>query len=111
MSWFAVVERATGILVSVGTVLADPMPDHLEALPLGESKFDSLTHRWDPATRTIVTKPAPLPDVDRVEEFIARVPVLASRLNAAQMTTFRTELGRLLGSARFRDPNDTTDLR
>lgn len=110
MTWFAVIESATGNLVSVGTVLADPLPTGLEAISLGDTKWNSITHTWDPATRTVVAKPAPLPDVDRVEEFIARVPVLATRLNVTQMEAFRTALRQLLGPLRFRDASEPTDL-
>jgi hypothetical protein len=109
MTWFAVIESATGVLVSEGTVLADPMPAHLEAIELAD-RINWLVERWDAATRTVVPKPAPLPDVDRVEEFIARVPILSTRLNVTQLTEFRTQLGRLLGPHRLRDASETTDL-
>lgn len=51
--WYAVIERATGALYSTGTVLADPMPDELEALPL-DHEPDFEAERWNPAARAFV---------------------------------------------------------
>jgi hypothetical protein len=54
MAWFAVVERATGRLESVGTVLAEQLPPHLEAIELPSAPGDNM---WDEASRTFVPRP------------------------------------------------------
>jgi len=51
--WYAIIEKATGRLHSIGTVLADPMPKEYEVKELGES-FNQEGLEWDPATRTFV---------------------------------------------------------
>lgn len=109
MAWFAVVKRSDGQLVSVGTVIASPLPAELEAITL-PGRIDSATQRWDAATRTVVAKPAKLPDVDRVNDFFVRATFLDARLTTAQRTQFRTILGTFLGTRRFRDAAETVDL-
>lgn len=50
----------TGAAVSVGTVLADPLPDDLTAAELNEADYDGLRggwRTWDPATRTVIATP------------------------------------------------------
>lgn len=61
MRWYAVVNRETGEAVSFGTVLANPMPVHLEAVPIGDRRPDFTKQQWDPATRALVDLP-PAPE-------------------------------------------------
>ena len=53
MTWFAVWETTTGRLVSIATVLADPLPAGLSVTTLGvdrpEGVWNILTHVFDPA--------------------------------------------------------------
>ncbi len=53
MNWFAVYNITTGALVSVGTVVASPLPQGLAAVDLGAfaptGVWNSLTHIFDPA--------------------------------------------------------------
>lgn len=54
--WHAVYRTATGELVSVGTVLADPMPAGLSVLSLA-GEPDAATHEWDAALLAFVPHP------------------------------------------------------
>jgi hypothetical protein len=54
--FYAVYELATGALRSVGSVVADPLPDGLAALELsGAPDFGAVA--WDPATRAFAPRP------------------------------------------------------
>lgn len=59
--WYAIVERATGRLLSVGTVLPptpdspDPLPATVEARPIPAPPADN--EMWDEAARTFVPRP------------------------------------------------------
>jgi hypothetical protein len=58
--WFVVIDRDTGEAVSVGTVVADPLPPEFVALPLSEADADALNKGrglWDSATRSVVMRP------------------------------------------------------
>jgi hypothetical protein len=61
----------TGQAVSIGTVLADPMPEQLTVVQLAEADANLLAAGrgiWDAATLSVVTKPEhlwpPMPDDD-----------------------------------------------
>jgi hypothetical protein len=59
-----VVHDQTGNAVSIGTRVADPLPDHLAAAVVSDADYARLrdgTGRWDPATLTVVDVP-PNPD-------------------------------------------------
>lgn len=109
MAWHAIVRRLDGQLVSVGTVVSESLPVELEAVILPR-EIDWSIERWDAATRTIVAKPPPPPDIDRINDFMTRATFLDARLTVAQRTQFRTILGTFLGSRRFRDPSEPVDL-
>ena len=50
----------TGEAVSIGTVLADPMPEQLTVVDLADADADLLAAGrgiWDAATLSVVTKP------------------------------------------------------
>jgi hypothetical protein len=54
------IHNETGQAVSIGTVLADPMPNHLTVIELAEADADLLAAGrgiWDAATLSVVTKP------------------------------------------------------
>jgi hypothetical protein len=72
MTWYAVVDNATGALLSVGSVIADPLPEGLVALELGEERPTGV---WNPATRVHET-PAPVRQIvlSRLE-FLQRLTV------------------------------------
>jgi len=58
MSWYAVYTTSTGALVSVGTVVADPLDGSLTAKELsGQPNFS--THHWDTGTKDfVITTPS-----------------------------------------------------
>lgn len=53
--WYAVIEKKTRKLVSVGTVLADPLPPHLMAIPLPERPTNPVF--WNSETLSFDPKP------------------------------------------------------
>ena len=67
MTIYAVHDTTTGDLVSVRTIIADPLPDTLTAVALDAHDAAAVTSgsgRWDPTTRTIVPAPPPSPPAD-----------------------------------------------
>lgn len=75
MTTYAVHDN-TGDLVSIGTVLANPLPDHLTAVALSDEDAAILTSHgggWDPSTLTVVyVAPEPLPP-DPVDELRSQI--------------------------------------
>jgi hypothetical protein len=58
--WFVVINRDTGEAVSIGTVVADPLPLGLVAVAITEADADALNKGrglWDAATRSVVMRP------------------------------------------------------
>lgn len=109
MPWYAVVEKATGRLESVGTVVASPLPSSLEALQLaGEPDASQV---WDQASRSFKPRPAVVM-VDRLTDLDAD-PALStvwSRLTVAQKAALRDRLGLLLGPRRYRQQSEGVNL-
>lgn len=62
--WYAVIETATGRLLSTGTVLADPMPKGLEAIEIGDEppagEWNTKTLQFEPSTRPVEVEPIDL---------------------------------------------------
>ena len=57
MNWSIVYDTASGASVSIGSVLADPMPAHLSVFAMTEAEKDQLFAgilRWDESTRSLV---------------------------------------------------------
>jgi len=78
-NWHLLYNTATGASVSIGTVIADPLPADLTALPLTDEQGEGLQNgslKWDEATRTLV--PTPPPAVT-AEEFLASVGLGGNR--------------------------------
>lgn len=102
--WQVVYRVADGEIVSVGTVIADPLPRGLAkksiAGPPGHVDWNPDTLDWD-------ERPPPPPDVDRVEEFLAKLGPNGRRTDA----TVRAELTALLGERRFRDSREDYEIR
>lgn len=74
-----------GILVSIGTVLADPMPAHLTAVALSDEEAAILTAAgdgWDAETRTVTYAPPEPPAPDPAEALQAQVAELTAALQA-----------------------------
>jgi hypothetical protein len=79
MNWHLLYNTATGQSVSIGTVIADPLPAHLTALALSDAEGEGLQNGsliWDAATRSLI--PTPPPSVT-AEEFLASVGLAGDR--------------------------------
>ena len=102
--WQAVYRVSDGAIVSVGTVIADPLPRGLAKKPIAgpPGHVD-----WNPTTLEFDSRPPPVPDVDRVDEFIAKLGPNGRRIDV----TVRAELIDLLGDRRFRDPREDYQIR
>lgn len=112
--WFAVHDRATGELRSLGTVVADPAhlaAQGLEARELGETAPDQHTHRWDSATRAFVLRVVKdrLDDIVTDAQFDAFKAVWAT-MTPAQKTAVRQLLIALLGPLRYRQDDEPIAL-
>jgi hypothetical protein len=62
MNWHLLYNTTTGESVSIGTVIADPLPEGITALPLTDAEGEGLqngTLIWDAATRTLIPTPPP----------------------------------------------------
>jgi hypothetical protein len=63
-NWHLLYNSTTGQSVSIGTVIADPLPEGITAQPLTDAEGEGLQNGsliWDAATRTLI--PTPLPSV------------------------------------------------
>ena len=61
-NWHLLYNTATGASVSIGTVIADPLPEGLTALSLSDEQGEGLQNgslKWDEATRTLIPTPPP----------------------------------------------------
>jgi len=100
MTWYAVVEDATGRLISTGEVLANPLPVGMVALTIGSAPGDKM---WDEVTRTFIARP-PKVFIDRFTDLLARpgVQTLYNSLTTARKTQLRDALIWLLNKERYR---------
>jgi hypothetical protein len=61
-NWHLLYNTATGASVSIGTVIADPLPEGITALPLTDEQGEGLQNGsllWDAATRSLIPTPPP----------------------------------------------------
>jgi hypothetical protein len=61
-NWHLLYNTTTGESVSIGTVIADPLPAGITALPLTDAEGEGLQNgslKWDAATRTLIPTPPP----------------------------------------------------
>jgi hypothetical protein len=78
-NWNILYNTVTGQSVSIGTVIADPLPEGITALPLTDEQGEGLQNGsliWDAATRTLI--PTPPPSVT-AEEHLESVGLGGSR--------------------------------
>ena len=95
MAWFAVYEKATGRLVSTGTVVADPLDPELEKVALA-ARPDFSAQDWDPAAKVLVAKAAATSRVDMLVGDGA-VAAMLSKLTLAERIALRQKLDDLFG--------------
>jgi hypothetical protein len=61
-NWHLLYNTTTGQSVSIGTVIADPLPAGITALPLTDAEGEGLQNGsliWDAASRTLIPTPPP----------------------------------------------------
>lgn len=104
--WYAIYQTADGTLVSLATVVADPLPAGLTKKAIAEPPGAGF--QWNPTLLDWEPAPVPPPDVDRVDEFLTRVGV---SFKGAANTKVRDELVNLLAEHRFRDPTEPYEIR
>jgi hypothetical protein len=78
-NWHLLYNTTTGESVSIGTVIADPLPAGITALPLTDAQGEGLQNGmlvWDAASRTLI--PTPLPAVT-AEEHLRSVGLAGDR--------------------------------
>lgn len=59
-TWYVVYETESGIPVSYGSVLADPMPEHLSVYQMTEDETEGVrngTHEWYAETLSVLPRP------------------------------------------------------
>lgn len=85
-TWRVVYEASTGRQVSLGTVVADPLPTGLTALALGDADAAMLRDGsgfWDDATRSVVPLPPAVPP--SVTPYQFRIWLLRSGVSLSQV--------------------------
>ena len=78
-NWHLLYNTTTGASVSIGTVIADPLPEDLTALPLTDEQGEGLQSgllKWDEQTRTLIATPPP---AVTAEEWLESVGLGGSR--------------------------------
>jgi hypothetical protein len=78
-NWHILYNNTTGQSVSIGTVIADPLPAGITALPLTDEQGEGLQNGsliWDAATRTLIPTPPP---TQTAEEHLESVGLGGSR--------------------------------
>lgn len=113
MAWLAVFNSTTGDLVSVATVVANPLPDGLTSVTLA-SEPDLKLLVWDKVTRTFLARPAKVM-IDRWQDFLTNVnyagfQTIYNALNAQRKTQIQAILIKFMGSSRFRSVNEPTEV-
>jgi hypothetical protein len=61
-NWHLLYNTTTGESVSIGTVIADPLPAGITALPLSDAEGEGMqngTLIWDAASRSLIATPPP----------------------------------------------------
>jgi hypothetical protein len=79
MNWHLLYNSTTGQSVSIGTVIADPLPEGITALPLSDAEGEGLQNGnliWDAASRTLIPTPPP---TQTAEEHLASVGLAGDR--------------------------------
>lgn len=99
--WFAVYQTSDGRLVSIGTVVADPLRSELAKKEIRAPQETGT--EWDSDSLSFVPSPPSPPDVDRVEEFVGRL----AKIDAAEI---RSKLIVLLGDYRWRAPTEDYEI-
>jgi hypothetical protein len=113
VTWFAVIEDATGRLASVGTILPPTLPAGYIAQTLAERPNFALV-QWNAATRAFEPVP-PIVWIDRLDDLVnsdrfVDFRTIWNSLNAANKTRLRNAMIALLGGKRFRQAHESEVL-
>jgi len=111
VDWFAVVDDATGRLVSIGTVIASPLSAGLVAIRLGKDQPNLGDVMWDAASRSFVARP-PIVLIDRLDDLKSDADFSAAlaSLNPAGKNRMLDLIGDMLGPVRFRVEGEDVNL-
>lgn len=125
MAWYGLWTTATGDLVSVGTEAMFPggdpanVPAGTTRIDFGATRPDFAAQRWNPATRALEPRPAPVL-VDRVDDFMAAFAAdtdysaVFGALTANRKTQIQAGLRRVLAARlngmRMRQQAESADL-
>lgn len=93
MTWYAVYEQVSGRLVSVGTVVASPLPKGLTTAQFPQLPHDS--QMWDEPARTFVPRPPKQVIDPEGDPELTAIRAELDRLNPSQRQAVR----RLLDNA------------
>ncbi len=78
-NWHLLYNTESGQSVSIGTVIADPLPAGITALPLTDAEGEGMQNGsliWDAASRTLIPTPPP---TQTAEEHLASVGLAGDR--------------------------------
>jgi hypothetical protein len=79
MNWHLLYNTTTGQSVSIGTVIANPLPAGITALPLSDAEGEGLQNGsliWEAASRSLIPTPPP---TQTAEEHLASVGLAGDR--------------------------------
>lgn len=108
--WYAVYDTTTGDLLSLGTIVTDPLPEGVGQLELVSQPGSELV--WDTITRTFVLRD-PDPLVDRAYEDLpadASLAAVWAALDPTQDEALKARVATLLGPYRYRSVAEEIDL-
>jgi hypothetical protein len=93
-NWHLLYNTTTGQSVSIGTVIADPLPEGITALPLTDAEGEGLqngTLKWDAATRSLIPTPPPaVTAAEWVGQHLTPLQILSlQRLEMALLTAIK----------------------
>jgi hypothetical protein len=103
-NWHLLYNSTTGESVSIGTVIADPLPEGITALPLTDEQGEGLqngTLIWDAARRTLIpTPPAAVTAAQWVEQHLTSTQLHALSDLRLSLVLAGKPLGPLMQSLR-----------
>lgn len=90
-NWHLLYNTTTGQSVSIGTVISDPLPAGITALPLTDVQGEGMQNGsliWDAATRTLIPTPPPAVTAEAwVERHLTSLQILSlQRLEMGLLT-------------------------
>lgn len=119
MAWYLFVKKATGDLVSEGSVIPDNLDIAIYDVIDNGTRPDWTVQAWNPTLRALYTRPLPIV-VDRLDDIRARMMAdtdfvaVWNNLTPARRTQIRTGIDRVLslmmGERRFRGESDRVEL-